>query len=59
MSDENTTIQSKICFTLTENDAAVLVNILGQLPTNSGVYPLLVQLVQQFNAQKTPPPEAS
>jgi hypothetical protein len=38
-------------FELTQNDAAALLGILGQLPTNTGVYPILVNLVAQYNEQ--------
>ena len=39
-------------FELTRENAAILINIIGQLPTNSGIYPILVSLVEQFKAQE-------
>lgn len=39
-------------FVLPEQDAAALINVLGQLPTNSGVYPTLASLVEQFKANQ-------
>ena len=38
-------------FKLTQQEAAALINLLGQLPTNSGIYPVLVSLVEQYKAQ--------
>lgn len=38
-------------FTLEPNEAAFIIRVLGQLPTESGSYPLHVKLVQQFNEQ--------
>lgn len=40
-------------FTLEPNEAAFIVRVLGQLPTESGAYPLHVKLVQQFKEQGT------
>lgn len=40
-------------FTLEPNEAAFIVRVLGQLPTESGAYPLHVKLVQQFKEQDT------
>lgn len=40
-----------ITFQLEQQAAAGLINVLGQLPTNSGVFPLLTQLVMQYNEQ--------
>jgi hypothetical protein len=37
-------------FTLETNEAAFIVRVLGQLPTESGAYPLHQKLVQQFQA---------
>jgi hypothetical protein len=45
-------------FELEQNDAAALINVLGQLPTNSGVFPILVNLVEQYKAQQEVPKEA-
>lgn len=39
-------------FTLEPNEAAFIVRVLGQLPTESGAYPLHVKLVQQFKEQE-------
>ena len=38
-------------FNLEPNEAAFIVRVLGQLPTESGAYPLHVKLVQQFKEQ--------
>lgn len=35
-------------FTLEEQEAAFIVRVVGQLPTESGAYPLLQKLQQQF-----------
>lgn len=35
-------------FTLEDNEAAFIVKVVGQLPTESGAYPLLMKLQQQF-----------
>ena len=42
-------------FELSQQDAANLINMLGQMPTNSGVFPLLVSLVDQYKAQQEQP----
>ena len=39
-------------FTLEDNEAAFIVRVLGQLPTESGAFPLHQKLVQQFQAQE-------
>jgi hypothetical protein len=39
-------------FTLEPNEAAFIVRVLGQLPTESGTYPLHQKLVQQFKEQE-------
>ena len=39
-------------FELTKDEAAGLINLIGQLPSNSGVFPVLVKLVEQFKAQE-------
>ena len=39
-------------FTLEPNEAAFIVRVLGQLPTESGAYPLHVKLVEQFKEQE-------
>jgi len=38
-------------FTLENNEAAFIVRVLGQLPTESGAFPLHQKLVAQFQAQ--------
>jgi hypothetical protein len=40
-------------FDLEPNEAAFIVRVIGQLPTESGAYPLHVKLVQQFKEQET------
>jgi hypothetical protein len=40
-------------FTLEANEAAFIVRVLGQLPTESGAFPLHQKLVQQFKEQET------
>lgn len=39
-------------FTLEQNEAAFVVRVLGQLPTESGAYPLHQKLVAQFKEQE-------
>jgi len=39
-------------FTLEDNEAAFIVRVLGQLPTESGAFPLHQKLVAQFQAQQ-------
>ena len=41
-------------FTLETNEAAFIVRVIGQLPTESGAYPLLQKLVVQFKEQEKP-----
>jgi len=43
-------------FTLEDNEAAFIIRVVGQLPTESGAYPLLQKLQQQV-ALVTPPLE--
>ena len=38
-------------FTLEENEAAFIVRVIGQLPTESGAYPLHQKLLQQVQEQ--------
>lgn len=38
-------------FTLEENEAAFIVRVIGQLPTESGAYPLHQKLLQQAQEQ--------
>jgi hypothetical protein len=40
-------------FNLDANEAAFIVCVLGQLPTESGAFPLHQKLVQQFKEQET------
>ena len=40
-------------FNLEPNEAAFVVRVFGQLPTESGAYPLHQKLVQQFKEQET------
>jgi hypothetical protein len=39
-------------FTLDTNEAAFIVRVLGQLPTESNAFPLHQKLVAQFQAQQ-------
>lgn len=39
-------------FTLEDNEAAFIVRVIGQLPTESGAFPLHQKLVAQFNEQQ-------
>jgi hypothetical protein len=41
-------------FTLDTNEAAFIVRVLGQLPTESGAFPLHQKLVAQFQEQQKP-----
>ena len=41
-------------FTLEDNESAFIIRVLGQLPTESGAYPLHVKLVEQFNTFQQP-----
>jgi hypothetical protein len=38
-------------FNLEPNEAAFIVRVVGQLPTESGAFPLHQKLVEQFQAQ--------
>jgi hypothetical protein len=40
-----------ITWTLSEESANAILSMLGQLPTSSGAYPLLVDLKQQTDSQ--------
>ena len=44
-------------FTLEDNEAAFIVRVLGQLPTESGAFPLHQKLVAQFQAQEKEEPQ--
>jgi hypothetical protein len=39
-------------FNLETNEAAFIIRVLGQLPTESGAFPLLQKVVEQFKAQQ-------
>lgn len=39
-------------FTLEDNEAAFIVRVLGQLPTETGAFPLHQKLVEQFQKQQ-------
>lgn len=39
-------------FTLEDNEAAFIVRVIGQLPTETGAFPLHQKLVAQFQAQQ-------
>ena len=41
-----------IKFELEQNEAAFIVRVLGQLPTESGAFPLHQKLVQQYQQQE-------
>lgn len=41
-------------FTTETNEAAFIIRVLGQLPTESGAFPLHQKLVQQFQAAQAP-----
>jgi len=40
-------------FNLEQNEAAFIIRVLGNLPTESGAFPLHQKLVQQYQAQET------
>jgi hypothetical protein len=46
-------------FNLDDNEAEFVVKVIGQLPTQSGAFPLFQKLADQFNAQVLPqnPPQ--
>jgi hypothetical protein len=41
-----------IVFTLDENEAAFIVQVIGQLPTNSGAFPLFQKLQEQAQSKE-------
>lgn len=43
---------------LTVDEVNAVLNTLGQLPTSSGAFPLLVKIKEQAEAQLQPPAEA-
>ena len=40
-------------FTLEDNEAQFVIQVLGQMPTQSGAFPLFQKLAEQFNAQSS------
>ncbi len=46
----------EITLTLTVEEANTVLAALGQLPTNTGVFPLLKKIKEQGDAQVPPPP---
>ena len=48
----------EITLTLTVEEANTVLAALGQLPTNTGVFPLLKKIKEQGDAQVPPPPPA-
>jgi len=46
-------------FNLEDNEAEFIVKVVGQLPTQSGAFPLFQKLAEQYNAQLPPqnPPQ--
>lgn len=42
-----------IDFKLDLNEAAFIIRVIGQLPTESGAFPLHQKLVEQFKSQQT------
>lgn len=38
-------------FEVTQQDAVALIDLMGKLPTETGVYPLRVMMITQFNDQ--------
>ncbi len=45
-------------FTLEQNEAAFIIRVIGQLPTESGAFPLLQKLVGQYQSQVAEEPKA-
>lgn len=43
--------------TLTPDEAQAIVNVLGQMKTETGAYPLYIKVVDQFKAQMPEQPE--
>jgi hypothetical protein len=42
---------------LEQNELQFILNMLGELPTKSGCYPLIVKIQEQTNKQVEPPAE--
>lgn len=47
-----------ISFNLDINESAFIIRVLGQLPTESGAFPLHQKLVEQFKTQQQETPAA-
>ena len=45
----------QVTFTLTQEEAAAIYQLVGQLPTSSGAYPLLLKLAEQMKGQADVP----
>lgn len=45
---------NELTLKLTEEEVKAVVNVLGQLATNTGAYPLMVKVAQQLEAQTKP-----
>jgi len=48
-------LEKTMTFNLEPNEAAFVVRVLGQLPTESGAFPLHQKLVAQFKEQENEP----
>lgn len=46
-----------VTLTLTENEANAIMQVLGDLPTKSGAYPLVVKISEQLKVQIEPKAE--
>jgi len=46
----------EITLTLTAEEVQSIFNVLGQLPTSSGAFPLMVKIKEQAEAQVPPQP---
>ena len=44
-------------FQLEQNEATFILDVLGNLPTQSNAHPLWQKLIAQFNEQQQPKPE--
>lgn len=45
---------TEVTLKLTEEEVKAIVTVLGQLPTSSGAFPLMVKISQQLEAQTKP-----
>lgn len=50
--NDRSLIMDQITFTLTPQEAQAIINVLGDLPTKSGAFPLLQKLAEQVQAQQ-------